>query len=161
MDNASTDLLKEESPTEKELWRQQLCKMLGKTSEEIDEMIAAGELFDAEMTHEDWVKRYGWDEEKPKQEILKSMSHLSKKLQPSAASENATRVVSTNPTQEEEEQTSGYVEEEPEKPVNPDDNFRAVVCPNCIIYETVGCQHCGLYQYGYKHKNFNFRAEKI
>lgn len=100
------------------------------------------------------------DEQNPDHVSGLTSSPVMKKLQP-PNSGDTTRVVSTNPTQEEDEPTSGYVEEEPEKPVNPDDNFRAVVCPNCIIYETVGCQHCGLYQYGYKHKNFNFRAEKI
>lgn len=48
-----------------------------------------------------------------------------------------------------------------ENPVDPDDNYNEVICRNCVIYELVGCDRCGIFQYAYKHKSVKIKASKI
>jgi hypothetical protein len=44
---------------------------------------------------------------------------------------------------------------------DPDNNYRSTICKKCVIYDTVGCDHCALYVYGYKHQEFKFKVTKL
>jgi hypothetical protein len=50
---------------------------------------------------------------------------------------------------------------EDKKEIDPENNFRDTICPNCVIYDLVGCDHCGLYAYGWKHPQYKFKVTKI
>ena len=52
-------------------------------------------------------------------------------------------------------------EVEEELPIDPENNYQKVVCKHCVVRDMVGCDHCGLYIYGYRHKQFKFKATKI
>lgn len=43
---------------------------------------------------------------------------------------------------------------------DPDDNYR-VLCEQCVIRDLVGCDQCGVFVYGYNHKAFKIRVQKV
>jgi len=42
----------------------------------------------------------------------------------------------------------------------PDKSY-AELCKQCVIRDIVGCDHCGVFVYGYHHKQFKISVEKI
>lgn len=56
-------------------------------------------------------------------------------------------------TDEEEDEIS--IEEDP------DNNYRSTICKNCVIYDVVGCEQCGIFIYGHKHNEYKFKVTKL
>ena len=69
-------------------------------------------------------------------------------------------------TVESEEETSeeeNKEEEDTEQGVvmeDPDESFKPL-CRDCVIRDLEGCGQCGIYIYGYRHKQFKIIAEKL
>lgn len=79
--------------------------------------------------------------------------------QPNTKEEETTRVIPGTVTSNEEERE--VTSEELPIDNDPENNYQSIVCKHCVVRDMVGCDHCGLYIYGYKHRQFKFKATKI
>jgi hypothetical protein len=70
-----------------------------------------------------------------------------------------TRIIGSTTVESEEKETPE--EEIPQEIPDPDDNYNELLCKECVIRDTVGCDHCGIYIYGFKHKHFKFKVTKL